>query len=657
MLTRPFTCLIALSYCFIVPHPAAGAANEWTKPTTGSWEEQASWSLGVLPDATQEVVFTNAGWKALAIGTNTAQNFPESMHVASLRVGAPTDSYNTLLLNFPGLAVPLQSGGLSVESSGAVVMQSAALDSSDILVRGMFSQSDYSQVKVHGMLIVGQGGDSVYSLDSGSLSVDGNGDEVAVNITGGFQGQAKFIQNGGVNNARNIRVSINGEYDLYGGQVTATNGLTVGLDDYANYASFYQYGGNVNADTFINGNYFLNGGQVTGHMAVVSPNAFQRVDAFMSQTGGTNAAISLDLGHPNRFGGRAFYVLSNGVVSVDSSTTFRGGEFSQYNGRHTIVSNLVLEGTDLGGLGTATADYFLWGGTLSAGGLTMQMSKFEQNGGTNSIAGDIVLTGPYPQVAPAQYILGGGLLSASNVIQRTFFGGFQQTGGTHQITGKLTLQGVTNGPSGNYALEGGTLVVKDILVSSNAVFQHTGGNIIHSGVLTLSQGDWRATTGDHALGPLQLTVGQYSNSAITFPSGSSILRLANSSAQPWSPSAVLYINNWHSSFSGGGDTRIYFGSNANGLTGQQLAQIKFSLSGSLHPARILSTGEIVPAVLPPIAFTRTTHALVSSWTGGYQLFSATNVAGPYVAIPGTTSPFTNTFVDLQRFFQLRAPMP
>src|SRR5687767_14295937 len=65
-----------------------GGTNLWTKPVSGYWEEPF-WSLGVLPDATQSVVFTNVGWKALAIGTNTAQNFPDSMSVQSLRVSAP----------------------------------------------------------------------------------------------------------------------------------------------------------------------------------------------------------------------------------------------------------------------------------------------------------------------------------------------------------------------------------------------------------------------------------------------------------------------------------------------------------------------------------------------------------------------------------------
>src|SRR5882757_9878691 len=117
MKTRRLTCFVVLSLGFSAPHPADGAVNEWTKPTSGYWEEQAFWSLGVLPDATQSVLFTNAGWKALAIGTNAAQNFPQSMHVASLRVGAPVDSYNTLLMNFAGFERPLQTESLIIESN------------------------------------------------------------------------------------------------------------------------------------------------------------------------------------------------------------------------------------------------------------------------------------------------------------------------------------------------------------------------------------------------------------------------------------------------------------------------------------------------------------------------------------------------------------
>jgi hypothetical protein len=70
----PFLFLVAIA-------PAIADVNSWTKPTSGYWEEQSSWSLGVLPNSSQSVYITNPGWKAVAIGANTAQNFPASMQI------------------------------------------------------------------------------------------------------------------------------------------------------------------------------------------------------------------------------------------------------------------------------------------------------------------------------------------------------------------------------------------------------------------------------------------------------------------------------------------------------------------------------------------------------------------------------------------------
>src|SRR6185369_10333277 len=83
------------------------------------------------------------------------------------------------------------------------------------------------------------------------------------------------------------------------------------------------------------------------------------------------------------------------VVAVNSSTTLRAlGSFQQQNGLHTISSNLVMRGSDLGSLGgIGNAIYSLRGGTLSAAALTMWIALFVQEGGTNLISGDVV-TGP-----------------------------------------------------------------------------------------------------------------------------------------------------------------------------------------------------------------------------------------------------------------------
>jgi hypothetical protein len=99
------------------------------------------------------------------------------------------------------------------------------------------------------------------------------------------------------------------------------------------------------------------------------------------------------------------------------------------------------------------------------------------------------------------------------------------------------------------------------------------------------------------------------------------------------------------------------GTNAQGLSGSQRRQVWFrnpaGFSEGDHPARILASGEIVPVERATIAVVTTASGLRLSWSGGYELFTATNVAGPYVRVNGAASPYTNSFGERQRFFQLR----
>jgi hypothetical protein len=642
--------------------------NSWISPSSGNWEDQASWSLGVPPDATQSVALTNAGWKALAITPNTAQNFPQSMQIQGMEIASPTNSFNSLLLNFSGFDVPLQMTSLTIGSNSSVVALASRLEvntdtngnNGHVFLAGTFNQGNDSVVQVKGRLQMWnpvQYGYSVlppaaYYLTNGTLTVN-NGEFI-----GGMRGPGKFVQFGGDHNvggkmgdSGGVEIETGGEFDLYDGQLTATNGIVAGSGDYADGAHFYQYGGSVNADMSVGGGYYLSGGTITGHFTM---GLNERANGYVTQTGGTNFAVSMHLGQANEFGGRAYYTLSNGVIQVETSVTFGGGQFTQINGQYTIASNLVMSGVAVSA-GIASADYYLDGGTLSVGGLTTGLnSTFQQNGGSNSVAGDLVLVAaPPPQYGYLQtehYDLSGGILSARNeIVNGAVWGGFRQTGGTNQITGQLMVQ--TFQPySYCYTLEGGTLVIKDICVSSNAFFQHTNGTIIQTGVLTLRQGEWRAAATNQSLGPLQLAVGLSNNSAITFPDGSSTLRLGNSSAQPWDSGAILYITNWHGSASGGG-TQLYFGSDATGLTAQQLAQIKFSLPGGLSPAKLLATGEVVPQ--QSFTCVRSGNTLSLTWAPGWVLQFSTNAAGPYQDVQAATSPYTPLMTNSRAFFRLR----
>ena len=81
--------------------------NSWTNPASAPWEA-TYWSLGVLPDSAQSIMITNAGYKAVGISPSTRANYPNSMTVSNLTVSAPTNAFNTLLLNYFGTGTPLE---------------------------------------------------------------------------------------------------------------------------------------------------------------------------------------------------------------------------------------------------------------------------------------------------------------------------------------------------------------------------------------------------------------------------------------------------------------------------------------------------------------------------------------------------------------------
>ena len=624
--------VLSLLFAVILTPAPAQVINSWTNASSSNWEFQTNWSLGALPDQSQSVYITNSGWKAVAIGPSTSQNFPASMQIQDLLIASPTNSRNTLLMNFSGFQVPLQASSLSVGSNSYVVVQSSRIETSSINLAGTINQGDFSQVHVNGPMQIRNSGEyatdvlppGLYVLTNGDLNVD-----AGVFLGESFTGGGQFIQYGGSHNVGggyspdaysppvSLFLSLQAEYDMYGGQLNSTNAILVGSGDYATLSSFYQYGGTINGDMIINGNYTLNSGTITGNMSVVAQNSFQRVNASVLQTGGTNSAKSLALGYPNRFGGAAYYTLSNGVVHVDSAVSFNGGAFSQYGGQNSIASNLVMHGVSEG-LGP-WAEYFLAGGTLSTAGLGVQpAAHFAQTGGTNSIAGPLVI-GPVPPYSSSWYSLNGGDLNA-----------------------------------------------QDIEIGANAFFQHTSGNIAQSGTLILHQGEWHAANGYYALGPLRLNppgtnvIGYHTNSAIIFPNGSSILRLANSSAQLWAPNTILYVTNWNGASAGGGVTQLYFGSNSSGLTAAQLAQVLFANPAGYSPGnytgKLLDTGELVPVTgqvqRPTLQFARYGSGLVLTWPSGFQLFSATNINGPYAPL-FASSPWTNSFSKPAEFFRLQ----
>src|SRR5439155_7745724 len=118
---------------------------------------------------------TNAGWKAVAIGSSTARDYPSSLTLYTIEVHSPVDSFNTLLLNYIGVQSPVSlESALYIGSNSACVVLSSALHAQRyVLVDGTFTQTDFSGVATEN-LHLGIRGAGIYNMTNGTLNATNN---------------------------------------------------------------------------------------------------------------------------------------------------------------------------------------------------------------------------------------------------------------------------------------------------------------------------------------------------------------------------------------------------------------------------------------------------------------------------------------------------
>jgi hypothetical protein len=540
--------------------------NSWTKPTSGAWEEPV-WSLGILPNSSQTIEITNAGFKAVGINPATATGFPASLTINHLDIFGPPNSSNTLLMNFFGTNPPLHViNGVNVGTNGRIL--------------NLFS----------GLLV-----------DAGHLAI----------TNGSVAQEGGFVIVGD-------EIDVDGTYNLTNGLVRAPS-IVVGGDN--NIGLFNQVSGtNSNVDLVVE--------------SALAP---------------------------------ARYNLSGGVLNAGSEEIFSSLEamttFNQTGGRNTVTNTLRLMGAATAGnpFGPSVALYTLNdGGQLSVGTLLLDpYSSFAQTNGTTTVSGSVQFNALSPFFRTTSF-LAGGTLSAANVSFAGAGENLTQTGGTLTVTNLFSFGGFSFQPPLGFALYdfiGGRLVASNIEILANFSIgtDATTRRITNSGFFRLGGGGTVSTaTINEQLGRFILA----SSAAIDMSGGASKLAFANSSSQTWAPGAILSVLNWSGSTNGGGSDQLFFGTNASGLTSTQLGQIRFVNAtgfpaGSTNFARILSTGEVVPTVQPVLGLTRQGDATVLEWPGTFKLLSATNVVGPYIVVPGATSPYViDTKSNPQSFFRL-----
>ena len=194
MNTRNLPCFVCFVAFCVGPATfdtiAAGPTNSWTKPASGSWEEAAYWSQGLPSSGQGAIMFTNEGYKALAIGANTSANFSNSLTIQNVVLGAPADSSNQLLMNFSGLAVPLTvQGDFNVGAYASLVSHYAAIHAGKLLAQGPVIFSDESALTAN---VVSLLGGSSFTFNSGlatlgdlNLETEGQSGTALCNILGG----------------------------------------------------------------------------------------------------------------------------------------------------------------------------------------------------------------------------------------------------------------------------------------------------------------------------------------------------------------------------------------------------------------------------------------------------------------------------------------
>jgi hypothetical protein len=562
--------LILAAGVLLTDHSNGNAqTNSWINPTSGAWEDASSWSLGVSPGTNQSILITNSGWKAVSIGPNTANNYPQTLSVDSITISSPTNSLNTLLLNFAGVGSPLVANSLTLNENSVLTLHSSALNVySNMSIGGTFNQNDFSGVFASTMRI-GDVGPASYTLSSGTLTVTN------LEVLGGWGNAAVFDQEGGYHYPTPLWISPGGEYDLRGGQLGGIVLLKGGV--------LNQYGGDLGvADFPVNGFYNLFGGtfEASGN--------FNVNQGFVTQSGGINSSGSFSLGGP--FGllpGFGSYTLSNGILNVASNAFIDyEGNLHQEGGAINIAGQLAIADHFVGPSPgyILTGLFTLNGGNLSANSINLA-GHLMQNGGTNQVATDLAIND-----GPADYVLAGGLLSTANTLKD--YGAFHQSGGVHSVQNLLRVKNPMA-----YQQSGGQLIAPNIYVENDA-FIHSGGTINNSAVLIMNFGRWVESASTVQLGRLRV-VGSGFPSALALSTNPCTVHFLASSGQVWSNNVGLNIEGWAGSLTGGGQSQVIFGNNSSGLSASQLAHVQFVYSQGNFPAKILSSGEVVPVVSGP----------------------------------------------------------
>ncbi|HKJ09156.1 MAG TPA: hypothetical protein VKA76_08720, partial [Gammaproteobacteria bacterium] len=303
------------------------------------------------------------------------------------------------------------------------------------------------------------GGDSVLKIDgytgnayANGLTVDSTIATPTVQQTGG----ALSISVGGI--GERIGYSGTGAYSQTGGTHTVSGYLEMGW-----------YAGSHGAYSLSGGTLNLQGDPSSDSLIVANYGT-----ADFNQSGGAvNVGNTLVAG--TRSGGAGTYELG-GAGSLTAGQEFIGrsgtGTFTQNGGTHIVSGQLTLGSNIYGQATYGTGRYYLNGGALSADSEVIGeqgVGQLAQNGGTNTVAGDLMLGGGDPNLPGTYQLYGGTLTVHGNIVTGSGHSTLEVDSGTLNVDGNIDVVNFTvGGPGrvGSYTLSGSR--------SLNATYENIG---------------------------------------------------------------------------------------------------------------------------------------------------------------------------------------
>jgi hypothetical protein len=362
-LTESALLIFVLLATTVISVASGQVANNWINPASARWDSTSSWSLANLPGANQVVSITNGGYKAVNIDSLTAANYPSAMSVSNLAISAPTGALSTLLLNYPGLSVPLHIlGGCEVNTNGTLqnLFGHLQVDGGDgrdfhLIGRGQYIQEG-------GQLVV----NAPFNVFDGTANCTNGNTTLGPLTIGTANPGGGVIQDGG-NVATSFLQVNSGVYLLVRGTLYMINGGSLVRGYYA------QYGGtNFGSLTVSVGECELYNGLMHGDVLAIG------AQGEMRQRGGVVEMQSINISggnyYPDYFPSFPPYTLEHGELHCGDLSITHNGLLEQQSGIMVLTNHFDLHGQQFvfpDSTNTEYADYRLTGGLLTAPSLSL----------------------------------------------------------------------------------------------------------------------------------------------------------------------------------------------------------------------------------------------------------------------------------------------